>query len=44
MKKYQGKTYLNARKRSDDGALEDKFTLFEIQDDATINEIGKIYL
>lgn len=42
LKKYQGKIYLNARKRSDDGALEDKFTLFEIQDDATINEIGKI--
>lgn len=42
LKKYQGKTYLNARKRLDDGSLENEFTLFEIQDDATVKEIGKI--
>ena len=35
-------TYLNARKRLDDGSLENEFTLFEIQDDATVKEIGKI--
>lgn len=41
LKKYQGKTYLNARKRLDDGSLENDYTLFEIQEDATIKEIGK---
>lgn len=42
LKKYQGKTYLNTRKRLDDGSLENEFTLFEIQDDATVKEIGNI--
>lgn len=42
LKKYQGKTYLNARKRLDDGSIETEFTLFDIQEDATIKEIGKI--
>lgn len=41
LKKYQGKTYLNARKRLDDGSIETEFTLFEIQEDGTIKEIGK---
>lgn len=38
---YQGKIYLNARKRLDDGSLETDYTLFEIQEDGTIKEIGK---
>lgn len=40
-KNYQGKKYLNARKRLDDGSLETEFTLFEIQEDGIIKEIGK---
>lgn len=39
-KNYQGKKYLNARKRFDDGSLETEFTLFEIQEDGIIKEIG----
>lgn len=41
LKKYQGKTYLNARKRLDDGSIETEFTLIEIQENGTIKEIGK---
>lgn len=41
IKNYQGKTYLNAKKRLDDGSIENKFTLFEIQEDGTIKEIGR---
>ena len=41
LKKYQGKAYLNARKRLDDGSIENDYTLFEIQEDGTIKEIGK---
>ena len=40
-KNYQGKKYLNARKKLDDGSLETEFTLFEIQEDGIIKEIGK---
>ena len=40
-KNYQGKTYLNARKKLDDGSLETDYTLFQIQEDGTIKEIGK---
>lgn len=42
LKNYQGKTYLNARKKLDDGSLETDYTLFEIQEDGTIKEMGKI--
>lgn len=42
LKKYQGRTYLNARKRLDDGSIEDEYTLFEIEKNGTITEIGKI--
>lgn len=41
LKKCQGKTYLNARKRLDDGSIETDYTLFEIQENGTIKEIGK---
>lgn len=41
LKKYKGKTYLNVRKKLDDGSLETNYTLFEIQEDGTIKEIGK---
>ena len=39
---YQGKTYLNARKRLDDGALDTEYTLFEIKENSSVKEIGKI--
>ena len=42
LKKYQGKTYINVRKRLDDGAIENEFTLFEVIENGTIKEIGKI--
>ena len=42
LKKFQGKTYINFRKRLDDGAIENEFTLFEIKENGTIKEIGKI--
>lgn len=41
LKKCQGKTYLNARKRLDDGSIETDYTLFEIQENGTIKEIGE---
>lgn len=41
LKKCQGKTYLNARKRLDDGSIEKDYTLFEIQEDGTVKEHGK---
>lgn len=40
-KKFQGKTYLNVRKRLDDGSLETDYTLFEIKEDGTVQEYGK---
>lgn len=39
---YVGKTYVNARKRLDDGSIEQQFTLFEIDENGKINEIGKV--
>lgn len=42
LKKCQGRTYLNARKRLDDGSIENEYTLFEIRKNGTIMEIGKI--
>lgn len=41
LKKFQGKTYINARKRLDDGSLETDYTLFEIKEDGTVQENGK---
>ncbi len=41
LEKYQGKTYLNARKKLDDGSLEANYTLFEIQENGTVKEISK---
>ncbi len=38
----QGRTYLNARKRLDDGSIEINYTLFEILYDGTWKELGKI--
>ncbi len=42
LKTCQGKTYLNARKRLDDGAIETDYTLFEIEENASVKEIGKV--
>ena len=42
LKNYQGKTYLNARKRLDDGSIETEYTLFEIEETGTVKEIGKV--
>ena len=39
---YVEKTYVNARKRLDDGSIEQQFTLFEIDENGKINEIGKV--
>lgn len=39
LEKYQGKTYINARKRLDDGSIETQFTLFEIEESGTVKEI-----
>ena len=41
LKNCQGKTYLNARKRLDDGSLDTEYTLFEIKEDGTVQEYGK---
>ena len=41
LKKCQGKTYINVRKRLDDGSLETDYTLFEIKEDGTVQEYGK---
>lgn len=42
-KQYQGKKYINSRKRLDDGSIEEDYTLFELKDDGTVTEIGKIF-
>lgn len=42
LKQYAGKTYLNARKRLDDGSLDEDFTLFEVKNNNKIKEIGKV--
>ena len=38
---FAGKTYTNVRRRLDDGSIDDKYTLFEIKEDATTAELGK---
>jgi len=43
VKQYQGKKYINIRKRLDDGSIEEDYTLFELKEDGTIIEIGKIF-
>ena len=40
-KTYAGNTYVNIRKRLDDGSIYEKYTLFEIKEDGTANEIGQ---
>ena len=42
IKNYQGKIYLNVRKKSEDGSIEEEFTLFEIIENANVKEIGQI--
>lgn len=42
-KLFQGKGYINIRKRSDDGSIEQDYTLFELNDDGTVTEIGKLF-
>ena len=42
-KQYQGKEYINIRKRLDDGSIEQDYTLFELKEDGTVTEIGKIF-
>lgn len=41
IKNYQGKTYLNVRKRLDDGSIEKNYTLIKIQEDGSLEEIGQ---
>ena len=41
VKTYAGNTYVNIRKRLDDGSIDEKYTLFEIKEDGTANEIGQ---
>ena len=36
----QGKTYLNARKRLDDGSIDQNYTLYEILDNGQVVELG----
>lgn len=38
---YAGNTYVNIRKRLDDGSIDEKYTLFEVKEDGTANEIGQ---
>lgn len=42
LRNYQGRTFVNARKRLDDGSIEDDYTLFEIVEDGKIKEITKV--
>lgn len=42
LRKYEGRTYINARERLEDGSIEDEFTLFEVLKNNKIKEIGKI--
>ena len=42
LKNSQGNIYLNVRKRLDDGSLETDYTLFEIKEDGTVQECGKL--
>lgn len=41
VKTYAGNTYINVRKRLDDGSIDEKYTLFEVKEDGTANEIGQ---
>ena len=41
VKTYTGNTYINIRKRLDDGSIDEKYTLFEEKEDGTANEIGQ---
>lgn len=42
LKNSQGKKYLNVRKRLDDGSLDTDYTLFDIKEDGTVQECGKL--
>ncbi len=42
IKEFQGETYINVRIRLDDGSLETDYTLFKIQEDGTVENLGKI--
>ena len=41
VKTYAGNTYINIRKRLDDGSIDEKYTLFEVKEDGTANERGQ---
>lgn len=41
VKTYAGNTYINIRKGLDDGSIDEKYTLFEVKEDGTANEIGQ---
>ena len=41
-KKFNGKTYVITKKRSDDGSIENNFTIFEIDRTGNVTEKGKI--
>lgn len=42
IKNYQGKIYLNVRKKSEDGSIQEEFALLEISENANVKEIGQI--
>ena len=41
VKSFAGKTYVNDRRRLDDGSIDEKYTLLEINDDGSVTEVGK---
>ncbi len=41
VKSFAGKTYVNDRRRLDDGSIDEKYTLLEINDDGSATELGK---
>ena len=41
VREYAGNTYINIRKRLDDGSLDEKYTLFNVKEDGTATEIGQ---
>ena len=41
VKTFAKKTYVNVRRRLDDGSIDEKYTLFEIKEDGNVAEIGQ---
>lgn len=42
IQRFQGETYINVRKKLDDGSLEKDYILFKILEDGTLEKIGEI--